>query len=109
MLQEQPAALLGFDRGHALERTEELEILHGPHAVIKSGVLSQQTNDMAGLAGLLDHIVAGDQRPPAGGLENRGEHAHGGGFAGTVGAKQRHHLAVGHVQRDLAHGGEGAE
>ena len=64
---------------------------------------------MACLARLLDHIVAGDQRPPAGGLENRGEHAHRGGFAGTVGAKQCHYLAVGHVQRYLAYGGEGAE
>ena len=109
MLQQQPAALLGFDHSHTLERAEELQVFHGPHAIVQPRVLGQQPDDMAGLARLRDHIVTSDQRPTAGGLEDRGQHAHGGGFAGTVGAKQRHYLAIGHVQRYFAYGGESAK
>jgi len=46
---------------------------------------------------------------PGVGLEELGDHPHGGGLAGPVGAEETHHLATVDGEADAVHGGDAVE
>src|SRR6266478_7214876 len=57
-------------------------------ARIESGGGGEKTDAGADFFGLLDDIVAADERGAVRGLEDGGEHAEGGGFAGAIGSEE---------------------
>src|SRR6185312_8125306 len=56
--------------------------------------------------GLTQDVVAADARSAGGRYQEPRDHAHGGGFAGAVGAKQAQHLARFHAYAQCVHGSQ---
>ena len=54
---------------------------------------------------MLEDIEAGDCGCSRGGREEAGQHAHGGGFSGAVGAEEPDDLAFGDGEGDVVDGG----
>ena len=49
-------------------------------------------------------VVPAHRDPAGGGRDEAGDHAHGGGFPGTVGAQEAQHFARPHRERQVVHG-----
>src|SRR6267378_3209436 len=77
----------------AVEAAEVFNKFLGGEPAIEGGGGGEEADVGANFFGLLDDIVAADDGGAIGGLEDGGEHAECGGFAGAIGAEEAVNLA----------------
>src|ERR1700719_4482701 len=71
-----------------VEASKVFDELLSAEAVIMCGGAGKKADVFTNFSGMLDYIVATDDRGAVGGLEYRGQHAQGCGFTRTIGAQQ---------------------
>jgi hypothetical protein len=74
--------------GHVVELADHLEVLEAGQVLVHGRVLAREADAGSERRGLLHDVEAGDAGAATVGLEQRGQDAHRGGLAGTVGAQQ---------------------
>ncbi len=93
-LEQLARPIAGPGLAQAVEPADHLEVLVAGQVLVDRGVLPRETDPRADAGGVLQHVDAGDRGTACVGLDQRGQHPHGGGLAGAVGAEQRQHLAL---------------
>src|SRR6266436_7204425 len=95
-----------FQRGlvEAVEAAEVFDDFLGGEARVESGGGGKKTDAGADFFGLLDDIVAANERGGVGGLKNRSEYAQRGGFSGAIGAEQPVDFSGFAAKTDVIHG-----
>ena len=83
-----------------VEDAVELHVFVGGQLAVEAGVLEDDAEALARfvLAARTGSRPSSSMGPPVG-LEQRGEHLDGGGFAGAVGAEEGEDLALRHFER----------
>ena len=89
------------DAAHLGAKTKEA--LDG-HVRVKRRTLRQVAHQALGLDRFFRHVVAADPYHTRRGGDVAGDHAHGGGFAGTVWPEEAQDLSPFHGERDIVHG-----
>ena len=102
-------ALLDLLPGDVEEAGLQAEQLSSGLEHVEADLLEGDADLVSDAAGVLDDVEAVDGGGAAGGPEQRGEDADGGGLAGAVLAEEAEHLAVGHVEIDAVDGVDVAE
>ena len=94
--------------GQAVERGLEAQVLAAREERVERGLLEGGADRLAHVGALADDVVAGHARGARGGRQQRGEHQHGGGLAGAVGAQEAVDLAGLDAEVDPVHGADAA-
>ncbi len=94
---------------HAVHAGEEIDVLFHRKVVVERELLRHVADVLADFLGLRSHVEPVDGRLPRGGRQQAAEHADGSGLARAVGSEEAENLALGHLERDVVHGHEGAE
>ena len=82
------AAVAPCGLGLVGEPADEAEVLAAGEVLVDGGVLAGQADALAHRLRVLGHVDAEHGGPPGVGAQDRGEDAHGGRLAGTVGTEQ---------------------
>ncbi len=104
-LADEGDALFQLRAGEAFEAADEAQVLGGLHLEIERRRFGQIADAPAHFEGLGEDVVARDRGRSRGGREEAGEHAHGGGFTGAVGAQEAYDLAFVYGEGDVVNGG----
>jgi hypothetical protein len=96
-------ALAQLDSRKALQFADKGQVFGGPHLGIERRHFGKVTGALLDFERLFQHVEPGDSSFSRGWREKAGKHAHGGGFAGAVGAEEAHNLALLDLKRDVVH------
>ena len=77
-----------------VEAGEELQVAPGAEALVEAGGFGEQADDFVKALDVLIAAHTGDGGLSPGRGDHAGQHAHGGGLAGPVGAEEAQHLAL---------------
>ena len=80
------------------QHPHHLEVLATGEVGIDRGELTRHTDATTHGVGLLHHVATEHLGSPGVGLQHGGQHPHGGGLAGAVGAEQAEHGSLGHLE-----------
>jgi len=108
-LHQQPGPLAAGAIVEMIQAGEEIEVFEGLHALVEAVLFGQHAHPEAHLLRLGDGIVTGNPGPAEGRLEDRGQHAHGGGLARAVRPQQGQDAAGFHLQRHMVYRPEAAK
>src|SRR5258706_9992104 len=89
---------------HLAETAAEIEVFLDAHLGVHRDVFGEVTEVFADLLGLVEDVEAVDGGGTARGREVAGEHAHGRGFAGAVGAEETDDIALLNLEADAIYG-----
>src|SRR5207253_269868 len=92
-LEDVVADFAAFFAPNAIGGGEEFEVLDDFHVVVDAKKVGHEADESADLLGLGVDRIAADIGFTPGGIEQRGEHPHGGGLAGAVGANETEDVA----------------
>jgi hypothetical protein len=98
-----PGAAKVAEAGHVVQP------LRHQHLVVEGVALGQVADPALGLSAGVGERGAVQPDDPGVGLEELGDHPHGGGFPGAIRAQESHHLAAVHGESDTVHGGDAVE
>ena len=90
----------------AADPADELQELAGRHFAVGGRTFRQIAEPALGFERLLVDAEAADFRIARLARHEAGQHAHGGGLAGTVGPEEAQHFARAHAERDVIDGPE---
>src|SRR5258708_4891574 len=100
-------ALRGLRPAHAIEPPLQNQDLAPGSSRLRAAFLADVSDLRAHLPRLAPQIEAADRGVAAAGVQQRGEHAHGGRLAGAVGAEEAKDLAGADLEVHAAHGLDG--
>ena len=89
---------------HVIEATHDLEVLAPGQLELDRGRLAGKPDAPPDCRSVAHHVVSLDDHAPGVRAEQRCQHAHRGGLAGTVGAEHAEHAASRNVEVDPAQG-----
>src|SRR5690606_11913222 len=84
----------------------ELEVVFDRHVAVQGRRFGQVADALAHFVGEDVHVVAAHAGGAFAGADVGGQHLHGGGLAGAVGAEKAQHLALVNVERHVFKGFE---
>ena len=94
---------------HMVEHAVDFHVFPGRQIAVEAGILKHDPEALARLVLLRLRVEPVEFNGAAGGLQQRGQHFDGGGFACPVGPEKGKDLALRHVERDIVHGGKRAK
>jgi len=102
----------GLGSGVAPEAAQfgaEIEEAFDRHVGVSGGIFREVADEAFGGEGILGDVKPADGDLAGGGGDEAGNHPHGGGFAGAVGAEESEHFAPLHGEGNIVDGQFGAE
>jgi hypothetical protein len=104
LLEQLAGAPVDLLRRQVRELADEREVLAPGEVLVDRGVLTGETDLGPHELRVVAHVDAEHARRAVVGTQQRREHAHGRGLAGTVGPEEPEHLTLAHLERDPLHG-----